>query len=305
MRTSTRGVGARLLLAFFGISAFSALVAVAAIYAFYQAGQSLTLIDRRIDPIVASLEASRSVERIVNSASNLSSVTTEEARERVFAGLSNKSTKLHSLLNELRDGGIGYERLAPIEDKTVQLDANLTALDADVRLRLQLIGRIKDLMRGVFDTNEETQRLLSPTLLVYDSQIGRLTALMDPGHGQEPTWQLLQPLVTGLLAERQVRRVQQQISDVADALAQASVSENKQRLPILAFQLRRKTADLENGAQTLDPKLRPLFLAQVDKFKTLADGPTSIPLLRQQELALIADASRLVGENSTLSDQLT
>ena len=59
-RTSARGVGARLLLAFFGISAFSALVAGAAIYAFYEVGQSLTLIDRRIDPILASLEVSRS-----------------------------------------------------------------------------------------------------------------------------------------------------------------------------------------------------------------------------------------------------
>src|SRR5205823_3125157 len=70
-------------------------------------------------------------------------------------------------------------------------------------------------------------------------------------------------------------------------------------------QLRRKIADLDKGAQDLDPKLRPLFLAQVDKFKTLADGPTSIPLLRQQELNLIADASRVLGENSALSDELT
>ena len=62
----------------------------------------------------------------------------------------------------MRDSGISYERLGPIEEKAVQLDANLTALDGDVRQRLQLIGRIKDLMRGVFDTNDETQRLLSP-----------------------------------------------------------------------------------------------------------------------------------------------
>ncbi len=113
--TSTRGVGARLLLAFLGISVFSALVAGAAIYAFYQVGQSLTLIDRRIDPILAALEVSRSVERIVNSSSNLSAVTTEEAREQVFAGLSGKTTKLRSLLRDLRNGGISDERLSPIE----------------------------------------------------------------------------------------------------------------------------------------------------------------------------------------------
>ena len=104
--TSSRGVGKRLLVAFFGISAFSALVAGAAIYAFYEVGRSLTLIDRRIDPILASLEVSRSVERIVTAASALSAVTTEQQREQVFAGLSRESAKLQSFLRELRDGGI-------------------------------------------------------------------------------------------------------------------------------------------------------------------------------------------------------
>jgi phosphoglycerate-specific signal transduction histidine kinase len=55
----------------------------------------------------------------------------------------------------------------------------------------------------------------------------------------------------------------------------------------------------------LDPKLRPLFLAQVDKLKTLVDGPNAIPQLRQHELDLIADAHRLLSENANLSTQLT
>ena len=87
--TSARGVGARLLLAFFGISAFSALVAGAAIYAFYEVGQSLTLIDRRIDPILASLEVSRSVERIVNFVSESIFGHDGGGAPTVFAGLSN------------------------------------------------------------------------------------------------------------------------------------------------------------------------------------------------------------------------
>ena len=196
----------------------------------------------------------------------------------------------------MRDGGISQEQLAPIEGNAVQLDANLTALDADVRLRLQLIGRIKDLMQRVFNTNEETQRLLGPTLLVYDSQLDHLAQLLT-GAGQPPDLRAedLRPLIAGLLAARPVQKVQQQASDAADTLAQASVSEQKQRLLILAFQLRRTIAELEKGSQMLDPKLQPLFLAQVDKLKTLVDGPSSIPQLRQQELDLIADAGRLLG----------
>jgi signal transduction histidine kinase len=305
-RASSRGVGTRLLLAFLGISAFSALVAGAAIYAFFEVGRSLTLIDRRIDPILASLEVSRSVERIVTASSALSSVTTEQEREHVSAGLSHESDRLRSFLTELHDGGISEKRLAPIEGNAVQLDANLTALDADVRLRLNLISRIKDAMRGVFDTNEETQRLLAPTLLVYDSQITRLASLIGTGEGQDdPSREVVRPLIAGLLSERPVQRVQQQTSDIADALAQAAISEQKQRLPILAFQLRRTIGDLEKSSQVLDAKLRPLFLAQVEKFKSFVDGPNSIPQLRQHELDLIADAGRLLAENTDISTQLT
>ena len=179
-------------------------------------------------------------------------------------------------------------------------------MDADVRLRLQLIGRIKDLMRGVFDTNEETQRLLGPTLLVYDSQIDPARLAVRHGVGRDdPAQEAVRPLIAGLLAERPVQRLQQQASDAADALAQASVSEQKQRLLILAFQLRRMVGELEKGSQVLGPKLRPLFLTEIDKLKTLVDGPSSIPQLRQHELNLIADAGRLLAENANLSNQLT
>ena len=303
---SSRGVGARLLLAFVGISAFSALVAGAAIYAFFEVGRSLVLIDRRIEPILASLEVSRSVERFVAQSSTLSTVTTEPDRERVFAALTAESSKLRSFLSELRDGGIAPERLAPIEHHADQLDANLAALDTDVRRRLQLIVRTKELMRGVFAANDETQRLLAPTLMVYDSQIARLASLV--GSDEEPDSrvpQAIRPLIAGLLAERPVQRVQQQASDAADALAQAAISEQKQRLQILAFQLRRTLGELEKGSQALEAKLRPLFLAQVEKLRGFVDGANSIPQLRQQELDLLADIGRLLGENGTLSSLLT
>jgi len=305
-RPRASGLGTRLLIAFFGISAVSALVAGAAVYAFFEVGRSLALIERRIDPILASLEVSRSVERIVTAATALSSVTSEQQREQVFSGISGESGKLQSFLNELHNGGISAERLAPIEGNAVQLDANLTALDADVRLRLQLIGRTRDLMQGVFDTNQETQRLLGPTLLVRDSQIEHLAKLLPTtGSTADSPAEDVRPLIAGLLAAGTVQKVQQRVSDVADSLVQASVSDQKQRLLILAFQLRRIIGELDKGAQSLDPKLRPLFLAQVDKLKTLVDGPSSIPQLRQHELDLIADARRLLAENANLSTQLT
>src|ERR1700751_269543 len=110
-RTRVSGVGSRLLIVIFGIGAVAALVAGAAIYAFVDGGRSLVLIDRRVDPILASVEVSRSVERIVTAASALSAATTEERREHLFARLSRQSAKLQSLLAELHDGGINAQRM--------------------------------------------------------------------------------------------------------------------------------------------------------------------------------------------------
>jgi signal transduction histidine kinase len=186
------------------------------------------------------------------------------------------------------------------------LEANLTALDADVRLRLNLIGRIKGLRQDLFQTNEETRQLLRPTFLVYDSQLDHLAKLFaDTGQASGAHEQDLRALVAGLLAARPVQKAQQQVSDTVDTLAQAAGSEQNQRLQVLSFQLRRTISELEKESQTLDPKLRPLFLAQVDKLKALADGPKSIPQLRQHELALIADIGKLLAENDTLSTELT
>jgi signal transduction histidine kinase len=305
-RTIATGVGTRLLLVIFGVGAVSALVAGAAVYAFVEVGHSLELIDRRVEPLLASAEVSRTVDRIATAASALSTATTEQRRERLFARLSRQSADLRRSLSELREGGISQEQLAPIEGYAVQLEANLTALDADVRLRLNLINRIRDLRQDLFHINDETRQLLGPTFLVYDSQLDHLGRLFASA-GQAPVLreQDLRPLITGLLAARPVQKAQQQASDAADTLVQAAVSEQTQRLQILAFQLRRTLGDLEKGSQGLDPKLRPLFLAQVDKLKTLADGPNSIPQLRQHELAMIADIGRLLIENDTLSSEFT
>ena len=118
-------------------------------------------------------------------------------------------------------------------------------------------GLIKDAMRAVFDTNEETQRLLGPTLLIHDSQLDHLAKLLT-GAGQPAEWRAedLRPVIAGLLAARPVQKVQQQASDAADTLAQAAVSEQKQRLLILAFQLRRTIGELKKDLQTVVARLK-------------------------------------------------
>lgn len=297
------GVGARLLIAFFGISAFSALVAGAAIYAFFQVGTSLELIDRRVEPTMASLEVSRLAERIVRASSSLSSVTSEAERASVVKELDVEVGELRGFLSNLRAGGVEAGRLTSIEDSAQQLEINLAELDVVVGRRLQLIGRLKDLMNSAFDTNEEVQRLLSITLMVYQSQVARLAGLL--GGQSNATGEDIQPLVAALSAQPPVQKVQHETSEVVDKLVQASISDRVQRLSVLGFQLKRSISVIMQTAQTLDPKLRPLFLAQMETLQGLVDGPNAIPELRRQELSLIAEAARLLEKNTTLSSGLT
>ena len=174
----------------------------------------LGLIDRRIGPILASLDVSRSVERLATASSVLSAVTTEQERIRVFWTLSDGSSRLKQLLAELSDSGLRQRQLAAIEASATQLTANYIALDAGVRQRLQVIGAIKDQMRRAFDTREEIQRLLSPTPPIPDSEIDRPAVSPDEEQVHSPSD--AQSLVAELSAERLERRVQQQVSDVMD-----------------------------------------------------------------------------------------
>jgi signal transduction histidine kinase len=302
--TNWRSVGTRLLLAFLGISAFSALVAGAAIYAFFEVGRSLELIDRRIGPILASLDVSRSVERLATTSSALSTVTTEQERIRVFWTLSDGSSRLKQLLAELSDSGLRQRQLAAIETGATQLTANYIALDAGVRQRLEVIGAIKDQMRRAFDAREEIKRLLSPNPPIQDSEIDRPAVSPDEEQVQPPPKDA-QSLVADLLEERSVRRVQQQVSDVIDSLAQAAVADQKQHVLALALRMRRTMEEIDASARGLDPELKTLLLPKVDALTALAEGPNSIPELRQKELALISNVGNLLAENTQVSNQLT
>ena len=75
-------------------------------------------------------------------------------------------------------------------------------------------------MQGLFDTNEETQRLLGPTLLVYDSQMDRLAKLLTAtGPTPDQPAEDVRALVAGLLAGRPVEMVRQQASDATSVAA--------------------------------------------------------------------------------------
>jgi signal transduction histidine kinase len=302
-RAWTLGVRERLLLAFFGISAFAVLAAAVGIYAFREVGDRLDMVDARVPPTFTSLELSRSAERIIAAAPALLAATDRARRDAVKGELEAEVDRLTGKLLDLRRDRTDLE----IEPIVSSLTVNLAALEDLVARRLDTNERIKMLLRGVFQTNEETQRLLAPWLMVMDSQISRLVEGVrkaDPSGGTAGN-EAAQRLASSVELYVPAYTADRQFSAAVDTLAEISTTSQDRRLPVLNFQLGRAFRELEATASVLDPKLRPLFLAQVSKLRGFAEGPSGITEARKQELALVDEGQRRVSENAGMTVQLT
>ena len=108
-----------------------------------------------------------------------------------------------------------------------------------------------------------------------------------------------------IVLDRSAQAAQRGFSAVVDQLVQTATIGEKPRLPVVGFQLRRGPGRSRCKAKDLDPKLRALFIDQLDRVRTLAFGPDAILAVRGQELDLIGNAEKLIAENADLSVRLT
>ncbi len=290
------GVRARLLLAFFGISAFAVLAAGAGIYAFRLVGQRIVLVDARVPPTLTSFELSRSAERIIAAAPALLAATERTRRDEVIGELNAETDRLNKSLLDLKHDRGEVVALLEIEPLIVLLTANLTALKDVVARRLDTNEHIGALRSQVIETNEAAQRLLAPWLSVMDGQVSGLLQALQTTEAQR---------LPGLIElQRSTQAAQQQFSAAVEALNEASTTVQPRRLAVLSFQLGRALHDLDVTATKLDLKLAPLFLEQVTRLRQFAEGPNSIPQGRKQELEMVADGEKRLGENVDFSKKL-
>ena len=97
------GVRGRLLMAFFGISAFAVLAAAAAMYSFLEVGKALDRItQQRVPTALSSLEISRQAELIVAVAPALLTISTPTQREQLSAKIAAEIERLDALLSDLQ-----------------------------------------------------------------------------------------------------------------------------------------------------------------------------------------------------------
>jgi signal transduction histidine kinase len=298
------GLRARLLLAFFGISGFSILAAAAGIYAFRQVGNRLELIDARVPQVVSSMEVSRAADRLIASAAALLAATTTNERDEISSRMRPEIDRLIIGLNEVGRAGTAGEAAIAIQLLVASLRSNLVELENLVGLRLKVRERLTGLLHRVFQANQETQALFAPWFQVMEMQINRS---LDEARRRDadPVAQAGRDLGSSIGLDRSAQTALRGFSAVIDQLVQTATIGEKQRLPVVGFQLRRSLDNVEAKAGGLDPKLRSLFIGQVGRVRALAIGPDAIPAVRGQELDLISQAEKLVAENADLTIRLT
>ncbi|MCZ7598337.1 MAG: response regulator [Gammaproteobacteria bacterium] len=296
------GVRARLLLAFLAITGFTALAAVAGIYAFREVGERLDVIDERVAPAIAALELSRSAERIIAAAPALLAAGQRQRRDEVRAELDREVDVLEATLADLSVQAGASLPLDELGTLVSSLTAELDRLDSIVGLRIDGAARVGTLRDELFDANAAVRRLLAPWLEVLGSEIAaRVNAQPDdPGAARDETG-----LAARVDMQRRIESVQRHVSTVVDRLGEASTATRPERLPVLRFQVELALGELADAATGLDPRLAALLEEQVAALGELAAGAHSIPEARGAELALIAEGERRLAETTRLSAELS
>jgi signal transduction histidine kinase/CheY-like chemotaxis protein len=297
----TSSVRWRLLLAFLGISAFAVLAAAAATWAFIELGRVVERITgERAPAALSSLELSRQAERIVAAAPALLAAPSEAARAEVAAGIRSQLAGLEALLARLRGttpDAAAWSAIAPAVDG---LGRNLDALDRLVADRLATARAKGTLLSRLSTTVIGAQRLVTPGILVLDSQLAawRRTGVAGGGGSGED----LARAIAGFVP---LQKAQLEIAAVNDNLLKAAAAPAPADLPLLSFPLKRSLYALQALAPELEPSLQGRFLERVRELGALVEGPEGVPAARERELDALGRGERLLAENADLSRGLT
>ena len=301
------GIRGRLLLAFFGISAFAVLATAVAVFAFLQVGEVVDRItEQRVPAALASLELSRQAERVAAAAPGVLAVTSKAQHNEVSATIGVEMARLEELLASLKGTAIGSRAVAEIEAAVIGLRRNLDALDDLISARIDVVAHKEELLRRLSATTNASQRLVAPGILVMNSKVPQWRAAMaDAAAAPETHAAAMAELTQAIASYIPQQKAQQEISAINDALLKTAVAPTPGDLTLISFPLRRSVDSLAAVTPEIDAQLQTRFRQRVGEFEALVEGPKSIPKARADELALLAKGEKLVGENDELSRKLT
>ena len=301
------GVRGRLLLAFFGISALAVLGAGAALYSFHAIDDALALItQRRIPVAVKSQELSRHAERIVAAAPALLTTTSQAEKDDRSRVIASEVRALTELSADLSNAGVDHAALQSLEPDVQRLRFNLRDLDILVNDRLELSTQKRELLRNAIQVASQVQGLLTPWISVMDERISQWRRLaQSPSIADKARAAADQEIEKSLAWSLALRASEVLASSISDLLQRAASADDVNAAGVSGFRLQQSINELERLAAQFDPKLRALVLETLNQLRPFVTGNDSIAALRRRELALTANGTRLLAENTEVSKRLT
>ena len=169
------GVRGRLLIAFFGISGLSVVIAAAALFSFSSVGQVLDRVTlNRVPAVLTTVEISRQAERIVAAAPALLAVNSAAERTEVSRIIFGQVSVLNGTLASLGERYESSEAVARLRPVSTELGQNLLELDRTVSFRLEASALKRELLAQLSQTDKAIQTALSPGTMVLDAKFARL-----------------------------------------------------------------------------------------------------------------------------------
>jgi adenylate cyclase len=303
------GVASRLLLAFLGISALAVIGAGVGIFSFREIGDALDRITtRRVPAALALQEVSRQAERIASAAPALLAAATPADHAESSRKIAGEMQGLAALLDGLEHRGAESVALGSMRSAVSRLQINLEALDKLVADRMVVSELKRGHLRTALIIHSESQSLLTPWLQIVGGEIAQARRVVDDG--RLPADQRAAAgsrLVASTASLQALQRVQFLITSISDRLQQIAATEDADAdsVRVQMFRIQQSLREARETTASLDSRLQPLLTGKLEEFRAQLEGISSIPELRLQELGIVAQATRHLTENATLSRDVT
>ena len=301
------GVRGRLLLAFLGISMFSLIAAVSGLYSLSQVGGALNKItDQRVPEALSWLELSKRVESLVRAAPALLVVDTDNARVEVSNDIVSQIVQLEPFLQRNRSFEIIEEKesMAAILRLVAAMTDNLERLDELVKKRLSIVAIQNKRIRDLSIANSVAKRMLAPGERILNAQMMDWSRRKETAETNQSSNEK-SDLVDSIIDLIPQQRAALLVDSIHNSLLKITDADSTERIDVLIFPLKKYLEELYEVSLVVSKRAKRRLAKQIAVLEGLTVGPTSLSLIRENELAVIAQGEELLAVNVRLSKFLT
>ena len=287
---------------------FSLVAAASGLYSLSQVGGALDKITKERVPVALSwLELSRRVESVVRAAPALLLVDSESARATVMGEITQQAEQLAPIIqrNTAYETNERGESASRVENLIGSINENLVDLDKLVKKRLSLVAHRDMLIRKLTRSHNSVQRTLAPGARILGSQIAGwdrgVTSDAASFRNSPEQFEFSESIVQLLPQQRAAVLT----DGLHNNLHKVTSADSPETVDILIFPLKKSLQDLSDMSKRFPKRVQTRMEKQIGVFAELTVGTESLPDVRKEELAIIAEAEKLLAVNVRLSKFLT